>query len=71
MLQEFQGGKFSTEKMTSKTFFMAEGNVSALRASDLVISRGFPEFGPSKKGNYSFCGSAKTPSLDPFWISLL
>ncbi len=47
-------GWFSTENELSKISIGAGGNVSGLRASDLVISRGFPEFGPSKKGNYSF-----------------
>jgi hypothetical protein len=40
-------GEFSTGKGRLKINIVSEGNVSLLGASDLVISRGFPEFGPS------------------------
>jgi hypothetical protein len=39
--------RFSTEKRSPKINLPAEGNVSPCGASDLVISRGFLEFGPS------------------------
>lgn len=51
---EAQSRSFSTKNMSSRIFSAAKGNVSFLAASHLVISRGFLEFGPSKKGNYSF-----------------
>ena len=35
-------------------FLEQQSNVSTRDASELVISRGFLEFGPSKKGFYSF-----------------
>jgi hypothetical protein len=43
----FTAVRFSTEKGMLKINLLVEGNVSLLDASDLVISRGFPEFGPS------------------------
>jgi hypothetical protein len=45
---------FQQKKWATAIIFTVGGNVCLGGASDLVISRGFLEFGPSKKGNNSF-----------------
>jgi len=64
--------EISTGKRVREINFSRGGNVSPLGASDLVISRGFPEFGPSKKGLLLPLRVCNGPHLStPSGISLL